>query len=224
MARGSDPTLVDYYSRRAREYDCIYERPERAEDLAALRRSVADWLRGRRVLEIACGTGWWTAVVAPVARSIVATDASTEVLEVARERLRGDERVTFRAADAFALDRVAGDFDAALAGFWISHVDRGELRGWLGALHARLGPGARVVLFDNRFVAGSSTPVSRRDDDGNTFQVRRLASGEETEIRKNFLEEPELRALLAATVDPQFRISEFYWAVCYTVPRRKADA
>ncbi|GAB4121647.1 MAG: hypothetical protein Fur0014_21330 [Rubrivivax sp.] len=34
---------------------------------------------------------------------------------------------------------------------------------WLEALHARLAPGARVVVLDNRFVPGIGTPIPRPD-------------------------------------------------------------
>jgi demethylmenaquinone methyltransferase/2-methoxy-6-polyprenyl-1,4-benzoquinol methylase len=218
MDAGRDQALIDYYSCRAREYDRIYERPERQADLGGLRDAVADWLRDRQVLELACGTGYWTDVIAPTARSVLATDASAEVLEVARARLGAATGVKFRAADAFDLGSVPGDFDAAVAGFWVSHLDRRELSAWLASLAARLGPGARVVLLDNRFVEGSSTALSRRDDDGNTFQVRRLESGAEHEVRKNFFEEAELRELLRPTAeDLHVRISDCYWAVRYSV-------
>lgn len=218
MPSGRDEALIEYYSRRAGEYDRIYERPERQEDLAGLRDEVVRWLRGRRVLEVACGTGWWTEAIAPGAHSVLATDASAEVLQVARARLAGEISVAFASADAFDLGSVPGDFDAAFAAFWISHLARRELPGWLAGLHGRLGPGSRVVLLDNRFVEGSSSAVSRRDGAGDTFQVRRLANGEEHEVRKNFLDEEELRALLVGSADDlRVRVSDYYWAVRYEV-------
>lgn len=59
--------LVDYYRRRAAEYEAIYAIPERQFDLARLREMIPAKLRGARVLEIACGTGYWTQLVAAVA-------------------------------------------------------------------------------------------------------------------------------------------------------------
>ncbi|HEY6168738.1 MAG TPA: class I SAM-dependent methyltransferase, partial [Verrucomicrobiae bacterium] len=55
--------LAEYYARRAGEYERIYAKPERQADLAALRARLAEAFRGRRVLEIACGTGYWTEVI-----------------------------------------------------------------------------------------------------------------------------------------------------------------
>ena len=40
--------LIGYYSRRAREYEAIYEKPERQADLAALRERVRALVHGRR--------------------------------------------------------------------------------------------------------------------------------------------------------------------------------
>ena len=215
-----DSRMIDYYSRRAPEYDRIYERPERQRDLGRLRQTVASWLAGRRVLELACGTGWWTDVVAGSARQIVATDVSEEVLAVARGRRLPEERVSFRIADAHDPGSVSGSFDAVLAGFWISHVRRAELPAFLDRVDRRVGDGGRVVLLDNRWVEGSSTPIARTDEAGDTFQIRPLEGGEAHEVRKNFLEEAELRELLrgrASTVD--LRLLTHYWALAYDVAR-----
>jgi hypothetical protein len=46
--------------------------------------------------------------------------------------------------------------------------------------------GAKVVIMDNRFVQGSNTPISRRDEFGNTYQFRSLSDGTSYEILKNF--------------------------------------
>ncbi len=81
-----EPDLIDYYTRRALEYERIYHKPERQEDLGTLRLLVAEQLADREVLEIACGTGYWTEVIAPAARSVVATDASEAVMDVARHK------------------------------------------------------------------------------------------------------------------------------------------
>lgn len=193
-----DPELIDYYGRRAAEYERIYERPERRGDLRALAALLADLVAGRDVIEIACGTGYWTHLLAPHARSWLATDAAAEVLAVARAKTYPPGRVAFRTADAYALAALPGRFDAALAGFWWSHVPRPRLAAFLAQLGRRLAPGARVVLFDNRFVAGSSLPIHRRDADGNTYQLRRLDAGTEHEVLKNFPTAAELLAALAA--------------------------
>ncbi len=212
--------LRAYYAARAAEYERIYAKPERQADLARLHALVPAHFAGRRVLEIACGTGYWTSLVAPVAAAVTATDATAEVLEIARTKPLPAGRVEFRLADAYALDAVPGRFDAAFAGFWWSHVPRQDLRRFLAGLHRRLEPGARVVLLDNRYVEGSSTPLARTDGDGNTYQRRRLEDGTEHEVLKNFPPAPEVRREIAAAGGGRVELLElpYYWVASYEVP------
>jgi len=107
-----------YYQARAHEYDAVYEKPERQADLAWLRAWLAPVLDGRRVLEVATGTGYWTAVYASRALSVLATDVGTETLNVARARRAWPATVQFSQADAFGPASVAGAFDAVFAGFF----------------------------------------------------------------------------------------------------------
>jgi ubiquinone/menaquinone biosynthesis C-methylase UbiE len=168
------------------------------------------------VLELACGTGYWTAAVADSVDSIHATDASTEVLEIARAKNLDPAKVSFATADAWNPAQPHGEFNAGLAAFWWSHVSLDRLRGFLERLHASLQPGARIVFADNRFVSGSSTPISRTDDLGNTYQVRRLDDDSTHEVLKNFPSSGQLRSALkpyAAHVD--VREFEYFWSVVY---------
>lgn len=204
--------LVDYYSKRAREYERIYRKPERQEDLATLRRLVAERLAGQEVLEIACGTGYWTGVIAPAVRSIVATDASEEVLQVAREKTYPADRVRLTAADAFQPAAFEGRFSALFAGFFWSHLARPRLAEFLRGWRMRLGPGRQMLFIDNRFVEGSSTAIAGSDRDGNTYQMRRLDDGSVHRVMKNFPDEDELRraaAPIAARVE--ITMLTYYW-------------
>ena len=130
------------------------------DDIGSLRSILGDLLRGHSVLEVACGTGFWTREIAVTASHIHATDVNDSVLEIASERLRLYRNVTFGRDDAFALIGTSGVFTAAFAGFWWSHVARGEqLSRFLNVLHAKLQPGALVVFTDNRFT--SRAAISR---------------------------------------------------------------
>lgn len=50
--------LLEYYRRRAAEYEKVYDKPERQADLRRLRAVVPAYFSQRRVLEVACGTGY----------------------------------------------------------------------------------------------------------------------------------------------------------------------
>jgi SAM-dependent methyltransferase len=194
------PQLVEYYARRAHEYERIYDKPERQAELAWLRERLPRLFAGSCLLELACGTGYWTQFLAPVAKSVVACE------------------VDFRIADAFNLQAVEGRFDAAFAGFWWSHVAHADGRRFLDGLAARLPSGAKIAMLDNRFVSGSSTPISRRDAQGNTYQMRPLLSGETHEILKNFPTADELRATLAPYAQSAvLEETPHYWLVHFTL-------
>ena len=62
LAAGEDSVaaMAAYYARRAAEYESVYAKPERQADLRQMEAELAEPFAGRRVLEIACGTGWWT--------------------------------------------------------------------------------------------------------------------------------------------------------------------
>jgi len=208
-------SLADYYAKRAPDYERIYQKPERQADLRALREFVTETFAGSFVLEIACGTGYWTEILAGIATHVVATDINEEVLAIARKKRLGG-RVQFIRCDAFGLERLQGKFDAALAVFWWSHLTRADLQRFLDGLNARLEPGSKVVLIDNIFVAGSSTPISRRDANGNTYQLRPLDDGSSTEVLKNFPTNEEIATLLP---DKKLCIDRltYYWRASYTI-------
>jgi 2-polyprenyl-3-methyl-5-hydroxy-6-metoxy-1,4-benzoquinol methylase len=211
----ASPELLDYYRRRAAEYEAIYAKPERQADLARLRKTIPEKLRGARVLEIACGTGYWTELVATVARELVATDLAEEPMRIAQSK-RYAKAPRFVIADAYALPESLGRFDAALAVFWWSHIPRERFGEFLASLHARLEPGARVVLMDNVYVEGSSTAISEIDAHGNTYQLRRLGDGAAVRVLKNFASQDELRSVLPSALT--FERLGYYWLADYVLP------
>ena len=210
--------LADYYARRAAEYERIYARPERQADLRALRARLRALLRGRRVLELACGTGYWTDVIAPGAAELTAIDLNEEVLAIARAKEHA-AAVRFLRASAYELPDLARAQDALFAGFWWSHVPLERLDAFLAAATAAVAPGARVVFLDNRYVEGSSTPVARRDGAGNAYQRRRLEDGSEHEVLKNFPGERELLDRAARHGSrARVELTEHFWLLHWTAP------
>lgn len=219
MKSGAQPLpsipMLDYYARRAPEYEAIYRKPERQSELQILRDWVTQQVRGRRVLELACGTGYWTAVAAPVAQSIDAYDLNQATLEIARAKNLG-AHVRLAIGDAYA--PAAGDYDCVLAGFWWSHVPIARIADFVRTLAASVHPGGTVLLMDNCFAAGSSTPIARTDAEGNMYQRRRLSDGSNHEVLKNFPDRAALYnafAPAASSVDIDFL--RYYWRLTATL-------
>ena len=214
--RTTTPPMERYYSKRASEYEQIYHKPERQHELEWLRRRIPELLAGRDVLEVACGTGYWTQFIARKARHVHACDINETVLEVAAEKRIPKDRVTFFKADAVSLEGVPPGCDAAFAGFWWSHVKKSGIERFVANLSQRLAPRSRVVVLDNQYAEGSSTPISRRDAEGNTYQLRHLASGEQYEVLKNFPTGDELAdAVRGVAREARLETLTYYWLLVF---------
>jgi SAM-dependent methyltransferase len=207
-----------YYAQRAAYYERVYFKPERQQEL----REMEAWLPGvftdRDVLEVACGTGWWTPHGARDCRSWLATDLNPETMAIARDKPLPAGKVQFATVDAYTLDGLdpCGPFNAAFTGCWWSHVPLQRLDAWLTLLHKRLAPGSVVVMLDNCFVREQSTTLTRRDAAGNTYQNRTLDDGSVHEVLKNFPTPDEAFPRLGPRAHAaQWRAWEHYWALVY---------
>lgn len=211
-----ESSLTEYYAARAPEYETVYAKPERQPDLRRLEEMLPGLFDGRRVLDVACGTGYWTPFIASKAKEVVGVDASAETLNVAAGKEWSLGHVRFQIADAYALPDDLGMFDAAFGGFWFSHISIEKRCRFFESLDQRLHSGAKVVFLDNLFVEGSSTPISHRDSNGNTYQRRTLCDGSEHVVLKNFPTGSELCTAAAPFgQNMQFLGLRYYWLFSY---------
>lgn len=203
---------VPYYAKSAADYDLRYNEEECQDDLHDVHQHLAIILKGHTVLELACGTGYWTETLADVADKIVAIDISPEMIEEARQRELPDDKVQFRVADAYRLPDDLGEFTAVFIGFWWSHVKREHQEKFLAQLTAKVGKDVMLVLLDDDYVEGISPTVARTDSEGNTYQILAAPDGERYEIPKTYPSDSALRKKLASSVR-EIKISrnEFYW-------------
>lgn len=205
--------MIAYYAQRAQEYEQVYQKPERQTDLSIMKNWIADQARDSVVLEIACGTGYWTQPMSTTTYSIRATDINQEVLEVAQAKPYSCP-VEFEAIDLYGLPVPAMSFDLVVGGFIWSHIPVQQIPRFLSQLNIQLRPGGRILILDNRYVEGSNTPIAFTDEQGNTFQDRRLQDGSLHRVLKNFPTEDRMRQLLAPIGTAiQWYEWEYYWAV-----------
>lgn len=210
--------LVDYYAQRAHEYEKIYAKPERQDDLRNLERTIPEFFCGKKVLEIACGTGYWTQSISHTANEILGIDYNPEVLEIAETKDYRDCPVNLTIDDAYSLNNVSSNYDAAFCGFWWSHIPISKVPEFLTTLHSRLKSQSPIVLLDNLFVAGSSTPIAREDPEGNTYQIRTLQDGTRHEVLKNFPDKTKLeKSIDGYGLNFSYQKYNYFWLVHYTV-------
>ena len=195
-----------YYRDRAGEYDLFYAEPRLGRDIVRLKSWLRRQVRARSVFEVAAGTGYWTEVAAPAARSILASDCVSEMLDIAAGRRLGPH-VAWLVADAFALPEQSPRFEVGMAHLWWSHIDKRRWREFLAHFASRLCAEATVLMIDQVYVEGLSIPATRSDAAGNRYEQRSLLNGRSYEIIKNYPSEEELRQALSGT----FRKIEVTW-------------
>lgn len=166
---------ITYYRAGAAEYDRPYTEREELRRLPAV---LHDLPIGGDVLELACGTGRWTPLLAARARSVTAVDVSAEVLALARARTPFPH-VRFVQADLFTW-RPPRRYDTVFFAFWLSHVPPARLPAFWSTVASALAPGGRAVFIDDgpavaaseEVVPEAAVPtVLRRLDDGSRYRV-----------------------------------------------------
>ncbi len=219
----SDQVMRGYYKERAPVYDRVYAYPERQNELRYLEGMVAEAFTERTVLEVAAGTGYWSQFIAQTARSLLATDATSEALSQLEKRGRWSN-VSMQVVDAYSLSELGCHFDAAFAGLWFSHVPVERRLDWIDELHQCLLPGARVVFLDNSLAQCKRLPITYTDAAGNTYQDRQTDSGEVYRVLKNFPTQYEMTSLVADVgTSHSYREFEHFWRFQYTMSEPLQD-
>jgi len=204
--------LAHYYAQLGEAVEDIYLEPDMDEDIDDMSIHLGNLLTGHSVLELGCGTGYWTEVVAESAASVLALDINANLVDIARERGMPADKVSFRVADALDLPEDIGKFSAVLVSFLWSHLTKGEQEKLLATLKKRLGKDVLLVILDDSFVEGFSETTARTDAEGTTWEILTTADGERVELPKSYPSDSALRKRLG-NVGKEIKIErvEFFW-------------
>jgi demethylmenaquinone methyltransferase/2-methoxy-6-polyprenyl-1,4-benzoquinol methylase len=191
---------VDYYRARASEYDEWFYRIGRYDrgleinqrwfnEVAVVKSALHSIGKFASVLELACGTGNWTAELLQLGDRIDAFDAAPEVIEINRKKLNSD-RVTYRQIDLFAWEPDR-EYDLVFFGFWLSHVPPNLVDEFLAKVYRSVRLGGQVFLADSLFEETSSATNHILNDATNIRQNRKLNDGQEFQVFKIYYQ-PDL--------------------------------
>jgi SAM-dependent methyltransferase len=209
--------LADYYRKRADEYDVLYTSDAWRPELPVLHDWLVTQVRGKTILEVAAGTGYWTAVAASVASAIVATDINPETLAIASAKRLG-AHVALVQADCWRLPCFSTAFQVGMAHLWWSHIRKEDRSRFLTHFASRLQPPATILMIDENHVPDVGMPIGRRDGVGNTYQTRWLGNGERFEIVKNYPDRAELENCFGPVCeDVDVLQLTHFWALSATV-------
>lgn len=185
-----------YYRARAPEYDAWWRRVgryDRGPDVnarwfaqaAELEQALARFHPHGDILELACGTGLWTRILASHARHLTAVDAAPEMIEQNKSRLRG-ATVEYVQADLFEWQPKAAAYDLCFFAFWLSHVPESRFEAFWRMVGSALRPGGRVFFIDSDRSDLSTASDHRLPSADDETMLRRLDDGREFCIVKRF--------------------------------------
>ena len=205
---------ISYYSERADEYENIYDKPERQQDISRVISYLQKHFNNKDMIEIACGTGYWTLYIGKTAKHILATDINESVIDIARTKTYKRENVKFQLTDVFNLPNNLVMYEAGFGGFIWSHISKQKLTLFIRNFLSLINPGGLVIFVDNNYVEGSSTPIYKNDENENTYQKRKLINGSKYSIIKNFPTDEELLSVIKPIgSDIEITRFEYYWTI-----------
>ncbi len=155
--------------------------PETAAEHVLRYRSMLELVAGKKVLDVACGEGFGTAIMAARALSADGVDISSAAIRHASTTYGTLENCRFHHGEAVHLPFPDAHFDVAVSFETIEHIDEGAQRRFIGEIH-------RVLKEDGVFVISSPNRKNYSERKGlvNPFHIRELDEGELRELLEPF--------------------------------------
>jgi demethylmenaquinone methyltransferase/2-methoxy-6-polyprenyl-1,4-benzoquinol methylase len=191
--------MFRYYDGRASEYEDAYVKgtgtasiPDREvfrREAMVLAGIVERFAHGRLV-DVACGTGYWLPHYADCCASVTLIDQSSRMLEECRQkvaRLHVADRAALVQADVFDHAFAQHAYDSALVGFLISHVTEEQERLLFERLHAMLDSDGRFLILESAW-----SPERARFNAKVERQQRQLNDGSRFEVYKRYLDRQDV--------------------------------
>lgn len=200
---------IGYYKARAVEYDDWYLRQGRYDygkswntkwftEVQELKAILKQFNPQGKVLELACGTGWWTEELIRYADSITAVDAVSEVIEINRRKLHSS-KVEYLQADIFNFHPKSHYYDVVFFSFWISHIPEEKFIDFWQMVSLGLKPTGRVFFIDNlqsEKAIMSGRPLQKTEV---TVSIRELKDSSKFKVIKIFYLPKDLKQKLKST-------------------------
>ncbi|MBI4130188.1 methyltransferase domain-containing protein [Candidatus Roizmanbacteria bacterium] len=219
MQKKIDHNLKEYYSKRAEEYDAVYQRNilVRIKEQEFIGKEIHKLFKGKHVLELACGTGYWTKYLVGSAEKVLASDISVEMLKIASQRIT-DSSFQFLIGDAYNPPISVPLFTGAMANFWFSHIPKIQITQFLSTLHKSVALNSSIMFVDGVYRKELGGRLIKKKGGKDTWKRRILESKEEFDILKNYYTKEELTHIFApysnnVTID----YLTHFWVVKYTM-------
>jgi len=192
-------SMLRYYDERAPEYEEAFvlgtgtasiPDPQIFREEAGLLGAVVErWAHGR-LMDLACGTGYWLPHYAPQCSQITLFDQSEGMLDECRKKIAvhgiaGKCRLIH--GDFFDHEFDSHSYDCALVGFFLSHLTEIQEHSLFSALRNMLGTAGRFLVLDSAW-----SPARTRHNVKVERQQRRLNNGTPFDIYKRYCDRDDV--------------------------------
>jgi len=191
--------MLRYYDERASEYEEAYvlgtgtasiADPEVFRREALLLTQMVEHFARGRLVDLACGTGYWLPYYVAGCSSVTLIDQAPRMLQECRKKiasLDALDRITIVQDDVLEHSFRPRAFDSALVGFLISHLTDEEEQQLFERLKTMLDTDGRFLIFDSAW-----SPERARFNRKTERQERRLNDGSRFEIYKRYIDRQDV--------------------------------
>lgn len=188
--------MMRYYDERAKEYDLIYSGKGPAslkedsylKDVKKISSIVKEYGTGR-IIDIACGTGFWFPKYVKNCADFTFVDQSKKMLEECKKRvisLGYRDRAKFIKMNVLDI-KLDTKFDSAIIGFLLSHFTEEQERQFFSLLKDILLDNGTFLVLDSTWTDERKKVKSKED-----VQERKLTDGRKFKIFKKYFDENDL--------------------------------
>ena len=175
-------------------------------------------MRGRRVLEVASGTGTASREISETADSVTGVELAPNMLRLARKN-ENPVNVNYVAGDAFNLGSLEpGErFDGGFAAGFLHTCPTSRYNEFLDGFHARLEQGSTVFMRSSRPTSPDAVSrLFRVDGHPDQYMTRQLSDGSEYVMVENDPTEDELRRVFhPISRNLEIHIGNYWWWIRY---------
>lgn len=191
--------MLRYYDERASEYEEAYvlgtgtasiADPEVFRREALLLTQMVEHFARGRLVDLACGTGYWLPYYVAGCSSVTLIDQAPRMLQECRKKiasLDALDRITIVQDDVLEHSFRPRAFDSALVGFLISHLTDEEEQQLFERLKTMLDTDGRFLILDSAW-----SPERARFNRKTERQERRLNDGSRFEIYKRYIDRQDV--------------------------------
>ena len=188
--------MLEYYRMRSKHHD-DYMSYTNHENFYKRQKEIINLIKPiieqKKIIEIACGTGNWTSILANYGNEVLGVDSSLESLKIAKEKLIDYDNINLIKQNIFYMDKIDMRYEVAFAADFWSHLPKGDIDNFLSILNLLIAKDAAVIFTDMTYKDYFKNEKSYLDNDGNRIFTRTLPNDErEYKVVKNFPVKKEL--------------------------------